>query len=151
MASLLRSRVALFGLAAAFLIPVASSSFRGLTHVLTCREAIRTPFTISLGGDDGPVVTTSSRMRIDDPDTLCEGIRVDLAARQPGTDSVVMVVPVANSSRFPWRGTVQLRLGGVALPVDAGEVPAGATVTDLVELHLPPGEHDLDGSLLIGP
>lgn len=151
MSSLLRSRVALFGLAAAFLIPVASSSSRGLNHVLTCREQIRTPFTVSLGGREGPVVTTSTRIRIDDEDTLCNGLRVELGARQITAERVVMVVPISNTSRFPWRGTVQLRLGDLGLPVDVGQVPAGRTVTDRVELSLPPGDHALDGALLIGP
>lgn len=151
MSLLLRSRVALFGLLAAFLIPLAASSMRGLDHVLTCRDEIRTPFGVSLGGPDGPVVTTSSRMRIDDPDGLCGGLRVDLAARQPRESSVTMVVPVTNMSRLAWRGTVQLRIGGIDLPVGTGEVPPGATVTDHVDLHLPPGDHELDGSLFIGP
>lgn len=151
MSSLLRSRVALFGLAAAFLIPVTSSSFRGLTHVLTCRDEIRTPFTLSLGGEDGPVVATSTRIGIGDEDTLCDGLRVELGARQITSRSVVMTVPIANTSAFPWRGTVHLRLEDLLLPVDVGEVSAGQTVTDRVELTLSPGEHALEGALLVGP
>lgn len=119
--------------------------------MLTCREEIRTPFTLSLGGAEGPVVATSTRIRIGDEDTLCDGLRVELGARQITSERVVMVVPITNTSRFPWRGTVHLRLGDLVLPVDAGEVSAGRTVTDRIELTLPPGDHALDGALLIGP
>lgn len=133
------------------MIPAASSSLRGLTHVLTCREEIRTPFTLSLGGEGGPVVTTSTRIRLGDTDTLCDGLRVEIGARQITTQRIVMVVPITNTSEFPWRGTTHLRLGDLMLPVDAGEISAGQTVTDRIELNLPPGEHALDGALLIGP
>src|SRR5690606_7818095 len=78
MPSALRAQVALIGLLAVLLIPIGTSSLRGLTHILTCREASATPFSIEVP-EDGPPVISSSTVIERDPsgeiasDEVCGG------------------------------------------------------------------------------
>ena len=60
-------------------------------------------------------------------------------------------LPITNTSRYLWRGTVELHIDNTSIPVDIGEIPSGRTATDTVDFKLDPGSHELEGSLLIGP
>lgn len=151
MPAILRSRVALLALLGAFLIPIGMSSLRGLTHVLTCSEEARTPFTLIVpGAGSAPEAVTSTTLGRDGAG-ICGGLSLDLGTRAVSRDKMEMVVPITNGSEHVWRGTVKLVLDGTSIPVEIGEVEAGATETDSVTLDLERGSHDLTGSVLIGP
>jgi hypothetical protein len=65
-----------------------------------------------------------------------------------------MIVAITNNTDTPWRGTVALELQGprtTSLPVDIGEIAPGQSEQDELALRLPPGSHEVNGSLLIGP
>lgn len=150
MPSALRSRLALFALLGAFLIPIAMSSMRGLTHVLTCQEPARASFTLITSETGPPLVGGATRLERGQELELCGGLLLDLRARGVGSD-VAMVVEITNNTGFGWRGTINLLIGKLSIPVGIGEVPAGGTRADKVRLRLDPGTHELNGSLLIGP
>ncbi|MFN2489604.1 MAG: hypothetical protein ABR529_07685 [Actinomycetota bacterium] len=150
MPSILRSRLALFALLGAFLIPIGMSSLRGLTHVLTCREQVRTPFTLVIPESGTAEAVTSTRITRDEA-KICGGLALDLGTRLQSPRRLAMVVPITNESPYLWRGTVQLILDGTAIPVDIGRVPAGETASDTVAFDLETGSHEVSGSLLIGP
>jgi hypothetical protein len=141
-------------LVAILLIPVGMSSLRGLTHLLTCRDQVATPFTMTIVPGADPVIATSARFSREDT-RLCGGLAVDLRARRTGDDSVVMIVLINNSTPSLWLGTVQLQLQqggrGLHLPLDVGRIPAGSTRSADVPLRLAAGTASLGGSLLIGP
>src|SRR2546427_7220661 len=131
MASSLRSRVALFTMMAAFLIPISLSpalALRGLTHVLTCRHAQRTPFTLTILPTGQPELSSSTRITRGQANYVCGGLALNMGAR-PTSDKgrVQMELPITNHSKFLWRGTVKLQLGKTSIPVDIGEIPAGKT------------------------
>jgi hypothetical protein len=154
MAKPLRSRIALFVLMTMFLIPVAVSTLRGLTHVLTCQAQVATPFSLILQPEQQPTVISATRIEREEkeePGRLCGGLSVDLRARTVAPGEVEMDVPITNHSRFHWRGTVLFRVGETAIPIDVGSVGPGKTATDVVKFSLDPGQHELSGSLLIGP
>lgn len=147
-----RSFLALVALLGAFLIPVFSSSLRGLTHVLTCREKAETPFTMIIPTSGPPQVVSSVRLTREKGRELCGGLELDLRGRAAGPGKVVMTVAITNRTPSAWKGTVQLVLEGeTSLPVNIGSVPAGRTASDAVEFSLREGAHELGGSLLIGP
>lgn len=148
---LLRSRLARFAFVAVFVVPLGTSSLRGLTHVLTCGEEIRTPFSIAVPQRGEPTVTTSLRIDQDSSDGVCNGLRLNLGARLTDEGDVELVLPLSNASTSGWHGTVQLRLGNDSLPVDIGAVAPRSTSTDKLPLQLPAGAHELSGTLLIGP
>lgn len=153
MPSALRSRLALFALMGAFLIPITVTGLRGLTHVLTCQQNAETPFTIEVRQDGPPKVTSSQRFERGDESGLCGGLMLDLRARGD-RQKVKMVVMITNNTDALWRGTVQLALKGptsVTFPVDIGEIPPGRTASDEVNMTLGTGTTEVGGSLLIGP
>lgn len=151
MPSTLRSRVALVLLLGAFLIPIGMSSLRGLTHVLTCREQVETPFSLIVPEEGQPLVTTSTRLERGQKRSLCDGLRLNISAAISPSGAISMTVPIENRSDDEWRGTVELVLDGTSIPVDIGAIAPGRTESDTVELELDPGSHQLEGSLLIGP
>lgn len=152
MPSALRSRIALLSLMGCLLIPIGMSGLRGLTHVLTCSDEAETPFTLVILEGQDPQLLSSSRLeRGQEEEGLCDGLFVELGAAVVSNDVIKMDVPITNTSEFDWKGTVQLKLGSTSIPVDIGEVPAGATVQDEVEFTLDPGTFEVNGSLLIGP
>ena len=156
MPSALRSRLALFALLGAFLIPIGMSSLRGLTHVLTCKEAAETPFTLITPEGMEPQLLSSSRITEDTSEFLCEddqgkGLSLNMGARAQGPGKVDMILPITNHSDYLWQGTVTLMVGDTSIPADIGKIPAGETRTDILELKLDPGETEVNGSLLIGP
>ncbi len=147
----LRSRLALFALLATFLIPIGLSSLRGLTQVVICEEEQRRPFTLVIPERGNPTLATSTFLERGKQQRLCGSLELNMQARPRGRDKVEMLLPITNTSRFLWRGTVRLQLGQTSLPVAIGEIPAGPTARDEVEFRLDPGTHDLSGSLLVGP
>jgi hypothetical protein len=150
--SVLRSRVALFVLLGALLIPISMSSLRGLTHVLTCQQEAKTPFTVYIPRKGPPLVATSSRLTRGQATTLCGGLELNMGARVLSSSRVAMVLPIKNKTSYLWRGTVKLVLGSTSIPIDIGSIPAGTTRTAKVPLHLTTGSTDhIEGSLLIGP
>jgi len=149
--SILRSRAALVVMLGAFLIPIGMSSLRGLTHVLTCDEAVTTPFTLIVPDEGDPTVVSSTIIERGQEAGLCGGLFVNPQARAEGSRRVAMTLPIENRTEFPWQGTVKLVLGNITIPVDIGEIAAGERESDTVHLDLDPGSHEISGSLLIGP
>jgi hypothetical protein len=132
-------------------VPLAASSLRGLTHVLVCAEEAGTPFTLAVPREGPPLLTSSTRVARGHEEGICGGLSLELAARETGREKIAVVVPITNRSDLEWHGTVKLELEATSLPVRIGSIPPGGTRSDEVTLQLPPGTHELDGSLLIGP
>lgn len=147
---LLRIRLALIVLLGVFLIPVVMSSLRGLTHVVSCEEAIAQPFEVNFGSDGTPLLT-GSRLVEAGTDPVCANLRTDLSMRGAGANRLEVTVPLENRGEEPWRGTVSLRVGGVLIPVQIGLVPPGETRSESIVLQLPEGVTEFTGELLIGP
>jgi hypothetical protein len=147
----LRSRIALLALLGAFLIPIAMSSLRGLTHVLTCHEEAEIPFTLITPADGEPVIVSSTSITRGDAEGVCGGLVLDLGVGPAGPGRVALRLPITNRTEFDWHGTVRLRLGKTVVPVDIGEIKAGETGVDTLRVKVPNGEIEVNGSLLIGP
>lgn len=157
MPSALRAQVALIGLLAVMLIPIGTSSLRGLTHILTCQESSATPFNVEVP-TQGPPIISSSTVIERNPDgsvpsnELCGGLTLDLLMGSRREDRADVTLAITNNSRFGWRGSVQLRLDDTLIPIDIGTIGAGDTATDAFELRLDAGRtYAIEGKLLIGP
>lgn len=152
MPSALRSRIALLVLLGSFLIPVGTSSLRGLTHVLTCRDEAEIPFTLIVPEEGPPVIISARSLTRETAVGVCGGLVLDMGVG-PGSTSgrVRLVLPITNNTRFDWQGTVSLKVGSTIVPVEIGEIRAGETEADTVSLRVQPGEVEVNGSLLIGP
>ena len=157
MPSALRAQVALIGLLAVLLIPIGTSSLRGLTHILTCRDRAATPFSIDVP-EEGPPTISSSTVIERDPSgevkssEVCGGLTLDLVMGSRREDRADVTLLITNDSEFGWRGSVQLRLGDTPIPIDIGEIDAGTTAQDEFELRLDAGRrYEIQGNLLVGP
>lgn len=146
-----RSRLALVVLLAVFLIPVGTSSLRGLTHVLTCSGAAASTFTLIAADGQEPTMVSSTVIERGAEPLLCGGLSLDLAAGAAGEGRVEIRVPITNHSDLPWNGTVRLELGGTSIPLAIGRIAPRATVEDRVTVRLSEGAQDLSGALLLGP
>lgn len=157
MSSALRARVALIGLLAVLLIPIGTSSLRGLTHVLTCQEDSATPFSVEVPADGPPIISSSTVIEREDDGTvpageLCGGLALDVLMGSTTEDRADVTIAVTNNSDYGWRGSVQMRLDDTPIPIDIGHIDAGETATDSFELRLDrTGTYAIDGTLLIGP
>lgn len=149
-----RSFLAVAALLGAFLIPLFTSSLRGLTHVLTCQEQVATPFTLIIPEEGPPQVLSSTRLERGAEEGLCGGLKLDLRARGSAPGTIEMTITLINETEFEWQGSADLVIEGrrrATFPISIGRVESGASGTDTVELSLDEGTHELGGSLLIGP
>jgi hypothetical protein len=157
MPSALRAQVALIGLLAVLLIPIGTSSLRGLTHILTCRDRSATPFSVDVPAEGPPTISSSTVIeREPDGDVvsneICGGLTLDLIMGSRVENRTDVTLLITNNSEFGWRGSVQLQLGDTPIPIDIGEIKAGGTAEDSFELRLDANRrYEIVGNLLIGP
>jgi hypothetical protein len=147
----LRSRIALVVLLGSFLIPIGTSSLRGLTHLLTCRDRTEIPFTLVVPKSGPPVIVSSNVIERDAPVGVCGGLTFDMGVGPSDPGRVLLRLPITNRTDFDWQGTVSLKLDDTVIPVEIGEIKAGQTGEDTVKVKVKPGELEVHGSLLIGP
>ncbi len=155
MRTLIGSRVPLVVLALLFLIPVGTSSLRGLAHLLTCEDEVGTPFAIQPGLFEGdPPTVTSSRVLEQGVDPLlCDALMIDMAANRWDEDrgALEMEFVIANVSDQPWHGTVHVRIDRQRIPLEAGRIDPGYQVSNTVWVRTGEDRVDIEGTLLIGP
>jgi len=174
----LRIRASIVLLVGTLLIPVATSSLRGLTHVLSCKSALSARFDVPIpaaGEDPEPVLldpteitrpapgettvpeTTTTRPPSTTttapagPEPVCGGITVDMKLSTPQQGWVRVDLPVRNSGPHQWRGTVRLRVGSKTFPVDLGSIPPGQTRSKSLEVKVADKVKRVTGELLLGP
>lgn len=152
---LTRNRAPLAVLVLVFLIPIASSSLRGLTHVLSCDDAIGTSITIIPGFEPGepPVLLSARSLEAGDDPLICGALEVDLGleAYDEERDEAELVVVIANRSELDWRGTVALELGGAVVPLAVGRIAADDQVEQRTTVRVSGEQFAIEGDLLIGP
>ena len=98
-----------------------------------------------------PILATSTFLQRGSERKLCGSLELNMGARVAGPNRIELTLPITNTSSSLWRGTVKLQLGKTSLPVAIGEIQAGETERDRVELRLDEGTHELSGALLVGP
>ena len=153
---ILRNQLALVALLGLFLIPLTQSSLRGLTHVLTCEEAVATPFTVDLGGSV-PIVISAVQVTAGEDPRLCGALEVRIAARALEQSQLELTFTTENTSSHRWNGTVTVDLSDagmeelVSVPISIGGLDAAQTRVESVTLRIPPGRYDLSGTLRVGP
>lgn len=151
MARGIRAQVALLAFLGVFLIPIVTSSMNGLTHVLTCQQRTRAPFTLDVSSQESPTVSSATSVRRGDKTQLCKGLTLEIGVKALTANSVRVLLPITNHTRYAWRGSVKLVIGRTSVPVSVGEVRPGQTRSAQVDVHIDPGVHEVGGSLLIGP
>lgn len=136
-----------------FLIPLTTSSLRGLTHVLSCSDEVPAVLSVDTTDDANTVLLgADSTTREDADSTLCDGLDVTLQLSSADAQRAQVDVTVSNGTDTDWQGSMRLRLEGTEIPVAIGRIDAGGTETDTVSLTVDAGgSYDITGTLLIGP
>ena len=149
----LRARIALIALLGIFLIPVSTSSLRGLTHVLTCEAAIEATLAIDTSTPDAAVLGSADTVsRGDETHELCDDLGASLDLTSTTDERAVLRLTIVNRSGTDWNGSIELQFGGTPLPITIGRVPARSTAEESVTLRVEPGRtYEVTGTLLIGP
>ena len=147
----MRSKIALVVLLGAFLIPIGTSSLRGLTHILTCSDPEEVPFTLINPAQGDPVIASSATVTRGASRGVCGGLVLDLGAQPAGPGEVALDLTITNETNDDWHGTVKLKVGETTVPVGIGAIKAKATEVDTVRVRMKAGSVDVNGSLLVGP
>lgn len=152
----LRAKMATVILLGIFFIPFATSDLRGLTHVLTCTDAVSASLLVDDTSDDGvgaPVLGSADSVRRDDAGLgLCGGLEVGLQLASAEDGRAEVLVAITNATAHDWKGSVELRFDDTPVPVAIGSIARGATERDTVELRVQRGEaYEITGTLRIGP
>lgn len=152
----LRAKMATVILLGIFFIPFATSDLRGLTHVLTCTDAVSASLLVddSAGGDvEAPVIGSADTVTREDAGLgLCGGLEVDLQLASAENGRAEVLVAITNATEHDWKGSIELRFDDTPVPVAIGSIAQGATERDTVELRVARGEaYEITGTLLIGP
>lgn len=152
MSSSLRARIALVSIFGVLLIPLGTSSLRGLTHLLTCDETTDTHFSVLVGPQgDASVLSSVQLDREDSAREVCGGLVVDLGVRSRDGGSELLVT-ITNGTDFGWMGSVRVDLDKVSIPIAVGEIDPRTSATEVVPLELEADRvYELSGTLLIGP
>ena len=152
---LTRHRLPLVVLAVVFLIPIGTSSLRGLTHILTCDDEVGTYLSITppLEPGEAPTLLSSQVIEADDDPLVCEALEVELSIGdfEEDTGAVELLLVVANRSDVDWRGTIQLAIDDTQIPLSVGRIAAGSTVDEATWIRRQDDQVAIDGQLLIGP
>ena len=158
MPSALRAQVALIGLLAVLLIPIGTSSLRGLTHILTCRDRSATPFSIDVP-ESGPPTISSSVVIERGPSgevishEVCGGLTLDLVMGSRVENRADVTLLITNNSKYGWRGSVQLQAGRHVDPAStsARSPPVAQRTTASSSTSTSNRRYEIVGNLLIGP
>lgn len=153
MPSTLRAKTALVALFGVLMIPLWTSSLRGLTHVLTCNQVTDTDFSIDVDPDGmASVLSSVTFERGEASRELCGGLVVDVGVSAGIDGSTDLVISIENDSEFDWQGSVQVDLDDVSFPIALGKISTGHSETETVGLNLAKGRsYQMSGNLLIGP
>lgn len=148
----LRAKMASVVLLGIFFIPFATSDLRGLSHVLTCEDAVSASLFIDNEADETVLLSADSISREEVGLGLCGGLEVDLQVTSARGDRADVLVAITNTTEHDWQGSVDLHFGDTPVPVSIGSIAAGDTESDTVELRVQEGQdYEVTGKLLIGP
>lgn len=151
----LRAKMAAVILLGIFFVPFATSDLRGLTHVLTCTDAVSASLLVddSEGTEGAPVLGSADTVTRDEVGLgLCGGLEVDLQLTSARDGRAEVLVAITNATEHDWKGSIELRFDDTPVPVAIGSIARGATGRDTVELRVRSGRaYEITGTLLIGP
>jgi hypothetical protein len=151
----LRAKMATVILLGIFFVPFATSDLRGLTHVLTCTDAVSASLLVddTTDGDTAPVLGSADTVTREEVGLgLCGGLEVDLQLTSAEDGRAEVLVAVTNSTEHDWKGSIELRFDDTPVPVAIGSIDRGDTERDTVELRVKRGAaYEITGTLLIGP
>jgi hypothetical protein len=139
-------------LSCAVLIPLLTSSLRGLPHRLSCTSAWTPDFEVAADGQRNPVVSSAlvvTRETQTEPDS-CARFRFDAQVQPtaPRTLSATLRL-VSTATESTW-ATAEVQLGDDVSFLTFGPIESGQTIEKVVKVNVPVGQRILRARVRLG-
>ncbi len=151
MSALSASRVALAMLVGSFLIPLSTTTLRGMHHLVSCTDAVDQTFAVTAIDSLRAVITGSTSVVREPPTGECSAVDMNMQVRPDGKGFILISMPVVNRTDRPWNTSVILRLDGLQTMVRVGRIHPGDTYTKDLRVRLTTELQSITGTLVVGP
>lgn len=151
MSALSASRVALAMLVGSFLIPLSTTTLRGMHHLVSCTDEVDQTFAVTAIDSLRAVITGSTSVVREPPTGECSAVDMNMQVRPDGKGFILISMPVVNRTDRPWNTSVILRLDGLKTTVRVGRVQPGDTFTKALRVRLTTELQSITGTLVVGP
>ncbi len=151
MSALSASRVALAMLVGSFLIPLSTTTLRGMHHLVSCTDAVDQTFAVTAIDSLRAVITGSTSVVREPPTGECSAVDMNMQVRPDGKGFILISMPVVNRTDRPWNASVVLRLDGLQTMVRVGRIHPGDTDTKDLRVRLTAELQSITGTLVVGP
>jgi hypothetical protein len=145
------SRIALTLLVGSFLIPLSTSTMRGLHQLVTCTDELDQTFSVTNVDDVRAVITGSTAIVREPPVGSCAAVEMNMQVKPDGRGFILIKLPVENRSDRTWNSSVILRLDGLRTTVRIGQIPPASTRTKEIRVRLTNELRNITGTLVVGP
>ncbi len=153
------SRLALWMLLGSLLVPLGTTTLRGLHHLVSCIEEIDQTFSVTTANRPGSTdpadriaIITGSTSEVRQPPTgKCAAVEMDMRVRSDRKGFLLITLPVRNLTDRGWMTSVILQLDGLKTSVPVGRIPAGQQATKEIRIRLTQDLQSITGTLIVGP
>jgi hypothetical protein len=144
-------RLALWGLVGSLLIPLGTTTLRGMHHLVSCVDEIDQTFAVTAIDAKRAIVTGSTVIMREPPVGDCASVDMAMRVRPDGKGFIAIRMPVVNETDRAWTTSVILQLDGLRTSVPMGVVQPGETVTKITRVRLRSDLKSITGTLVVGP
>jgi hypothetical protein len=153
------SRFALWLLIGSLLIPLSTTTLRGLHHLVSCIEEVDQTFSVQSfpnprskdPNDRIPLITGSTSVVRQPPTGKCAAVEMNMRVSPDRKGFIVITLPVNNLTDRDWVTSVILQLDGLKTSVPVGRIPAGQQATKQIRVRLTQDLRSITGTLIVGP
>jgi hypothetical protein len=145
------ARFALWLMMAAFLIPLGTSTLRGMHHLVSCTDEIDQTFSVTAIDAKSAVITGSTSVVRTPPTGECSAVDMNMRVRPDSKGFVLIRLPVENKTDRAWTASVILQLDDLKTSVPIGRIEAGKVKTKELRVRLTQELQSITGTLVVGP
>jgi hypothetical protein len=145
------ARFGLWLLVVSFLIPLGTTTLRGMHHLVSCTDEIDQTFSITAIDAKSAVITGSTSVVRKPPTGSCAAVDMNMRVRPDGKGFVVIGLPVENKTDRTWTASVILQLDSLKTSVPVGRIGPGETKRKDLRVRLTQDLASITGTLVVGP
>ncbi len=145
------ARAALWLLVASLLIPLGTTTLRGMHHHVSCIDEIDQTFSVTATDSNFAIITGSTSVVREPPTGECSSVDMNMRVRPDSKGFVQIRLPVENRTNRSWTASVILQLDGLKTSVPLGRIQPGKTTTRDLRVRLTQDLQSITGTLIVGP
>ena len=151
LSALSASRVAMAALVGSFLIPLSTTSLRGLHQLVTCTDEVDQTFSVTAVDSVRAVITGSTSVVREPPVGKCSAVDMNMQVKPDGKGFILITMPVENKTNLAWNTSVILQLDSLRTTVRVGRIKPEGTLTKELRVRLTDELASITGTLVVGP